>query len=176
MLPGHWFSLALLGVVEDPTIISSNSYACECFTMLLIMQNKHLREGLRESDSYCFLGYPSSFSCFHAFWFKSKCSCLSWSSTESQGGYLVQGTMTVDQTSSSFAWQCCHNHESLELLELGNSSTSTIVLIWHHQTPISSQIRKSTSEVSASILTKMFEMKSRMVLCQGQIFFLWRAW
>jgi hypothetical protein len=48
-----------------------------------------------------------------------------------QGGYLVQETRIGDQMISSFSRQCsisqcCHNHESLELLELGNSSTSTI--------------------------------------------------
>jgi hypothetical protein len=59
--------------------------------------------------------------------------CLSGNSKETQGGYSAQETRIVDQRtkSSSFAQQCStsqyyHNCESLELLGLRNSSTSTI--------------------------------------------------
>jgi hypothetical protein len=51
---------------------------------------------------------------------------------ETQRGYSAQETRIIDQRiRSSFAQQCstsqcCCNHESLELLGLRNSSTSTI--------------------------------------------------
>jgi hypothetical protein len=60
-------------------------------------------------------------------------AALSGNSEETQGGYSAQDTRIVDQRTriSSFARQCltsqcCRNRESLELLGLGNSSTSTI--------------------------------------------------
>jgi hypothetical protein len=65
-------------------------------------------------------------------WFNNKCSCLSGKSKETKGGYSAQETRIVDQmTRSSFerqclTSQCCRNCESLQILGLGNTSTSTI--------------------------------------------------
>jgi hypothetical protein len=88
-------------------------------------------------------------------------------------------TRTFNQRSrsSSFAWQCltsqcCRNRDSLELLGLGNSSTSTIQS-WFGTVGLPSRIpkdEKAPQEVSASTPMKMFKMKSRNLSNNSNIF------
>jgi hypothetical protein len=85
---------------------------------------------------------------------------------ETQGGYSAQETRIVEQRtrSSSFARQCstsqcCSNRESLELLGLGNSSTSTIHS-WFGTVGLQSIPRdEKAPQRSASTPVKMFKMK-----------------
>jgi hypothetical protein len=123
--------------------------------------------------------FTEFFGWFHTSHFNNKCNCLSGNSKETQGGYSVQETRIVDRRtrSSSFARQCstsqcCRNPESLLLLGLGNSSTSTI-RSWFGTVGLSSipKDEKAPQRSELPIQWICSKWSQEMVTCRGRIFF-----
>jgi hypothetical protein len=98
----------------------------------LILQSKKVQDSAvsMKSDGYYSLRcLQCSVGWFHTSWFNNIRSYLSGNSKETQGVYLAKKTRMFTN-GSSCAWQCltshcCSNCESLDLLGLENSSTST---------------------------------------------------